>query len=130
MLVGYFFPSSGPCHVPSPFVHHVTEALDTLTHTPVPFPCSLPPTAEMDRTKPRTACAAFGNASREWDPARNLGAAPFLTKEHALTSNAAIFSPGPIYLPQWSKSGSVRTPLIWSGPSDRFYDRFEQGRVN
>lgn len=84
----------------------------------------------MDRTKPRTACAAFGNASKEWDPARRLGAAPFLTHEHALTSNAAIFSPGPKYLPEWSKSGSVSTPLLCSGPSNRFYDRFEVGRLN
>uniref|UniRef100_A0A7S0RZR0 Uncharacterized protein n=1 Tax=Chlamydomonas leiostraca TaxID=1034604 RepID=A0A7S0RZR0_9CHLO len=77
-------------------------------------------------TDPR---ATFGKAPPRWEPETNYAAAPFLTKRHERV-NQGVHSPGPgVYSPEASKPTHVPTPLLASGPPDRFYNRFEPGRI-
>lgn len=73
--------------------------------------------------------ATFGKAPSRWEPEANLSATPFISKQHAYL-NHGVHSPGPgVYSPETSKPQHVPTPALSSGQQDRFYDRFEPGRI-
>lgn len=72
--------------------------------------------------------ATFGKGYKSWDPELNLSGTVFISHLHAQHVNQGVHSPGPIYKPARS-SAHVPTPLLMSGPKDRFYDRFEPGRI-
>lgn len=111
----------------------------------LPFPCPCPPppaprplrwAADLDRTGRHTwrtqPHATIGRAPKVWDPSQSLTSAPFISPDHARVANASVHSPGPKYLPLEARTGlpHVPTPVLKSGQPDRFYDRFEIGRVN
>ncbi|KAJ9533832.1 hypothetical protein QJQ45_026920 [Haematococcus lacustris] len=76
--------------------------------------------------------ATFGKAPREWDPELRLSAAPFISHKHAQHANHGVHSPGPAQQAGREPRkayGHVTTPLLASGPRDRFFTRFEEGRV-
>ncbi|KAF5836218.1 hypothetical protein DUNSADRAFT_6230 [Dunaliella salina] len=73
--------------------------------------------------------ATFGKSTKYWDPARNLSAAPFVSHSHARVANQSVHSPGVgAYRPKHPQP-KVHSTLLSSGPKDRFYDRFEPGRL-
>mmetsp|Transcript_38647 Transcript_38647/g.85983 ORF Transcript_38647/g.85983 Transcript_38647/m.85983 type:complete len:523 (-) Transcript_38647:1004-2572(-) len=96
-----------------------------------PSPGPIYNTSHMDRRGTRSwGCdpkATFGRANKLWEPEVNMSATTFISKEHAMRANQAVHSPGPIYFPQ--KVSHISTPSINSGPPDRFYNRFEPGRL-
>ncbi|KAJ9533040.1 hypothetical protein QJQ45_018135 [Haematococcus lacustris] len=76
--------------------------------------------------------ATFGKAPREWDPELRLSAAPFISHKHAQHANHGVHSPGPAQQAGREPRkayGHITTPLLASGPRDRFFTRFEEGRV-
>lgn len=90
--------------------------------------------SQLDRTGKRTwgaePRATFGKGPKAWEPEVNLSAAPFISKAHAPHVNQGVHSPGPgRYSPEVCKPVHVPAPMINSGPSDRFYSRFEPGRI-
>jgi hypothetical protein len=60
-----------------------------------------------------------------------MSAAVYISKAHAKHANLSTHSPGPVYLPKLEKSVKAHSPAphLGSGQTDRFWNRFEQGRL-
>lgn len=78
------------------------------------------------------ARATIGRAPKSYDPIANgLAATPFLSNEHA-RANCGAGVPGPQqYRPHALRTGldATPTPVLGSGPVERFYTRQEPGRL-
>lgn len=73
--------------------------------------------------------ATIGKSPKTYEPQINLSATTFISAEHAKHVNQSVHSPGPIYLPKDIQAGHVPAPALGAGPADRFYNRFEPGRI-
>lgn len=73
---------------------------------------------------------SIGNAPRDFSPERSLNQAPFISKDHCYHANQLLFSaPVGSYDIPGMENERVKSPTLNSGPADRFFDRFEPGRV-
>uniref|UniRef100_A0A7S3QN89 Uncharacterized protein n=2 Tax=Dunaliella tertiolecta TaxID=3047 RepID=A0A7S3QN89_DUNTE len=95
--------------------------------SPGPMYC---PTINSHADRPwKSQSATFGKGTKYWNPELNLSAAPFISHSHARVVNQGVHSPGVgAYRPKQPQP-KVRSALLSSGPKDRFYDRFEPGRL-
>ena len=96
--------------------------------SPGPVYNASPVTGKGARTWGNDPRATFGSAHKSWDPELNLSRATFISTEHAMHANQSVHSPGPVYFPTDVKR-RVPAPALSSGQFDRFYDRFELGRI-
>ena len=73
--------------------------------------------------------AVFGTAGKFFDVELNQHAVPFISEGHAKSENYGIHSPGPILHVNKPPCKVANLKLGEYGPKDRFYSRFEQGRM-
>ncbi len=89
---------------------------------------------ELDRAGHRTLGdaphAVVGTGPKLYDPVEHLPAAPWLGMAAARRVNLGVHSPGPaVYAPRDPRVGHVASPLLASGPKERFTGRHEPGRL-